>query len=53
MTTKKDYFQSLSKLSREFGTTKDQDKLLDLIVSSAVKTMDAKAASIFLVDEES
>jgi GAF domain-containing protein len=53
MTTKKDYFQSLSKLSREFGTTKDQDKLLNLIVSSAVKTMDAKAASIFLVDEES
>ena len=53
MTTKKDYFQSLSKLSREFGTTKDQDKLLDLIVSSAVKTMEGKAASIFLMDEES
>ena len=53
MTTKKDYFQSLSKLSREFGTTKDQDKLLNLIVSSAVKTMEGKAASIFLMDEES
>lgn len=53
MTTKKDYFQSLSKLSREFGTTKDQDKLLNLIVSSAVKTMKGKAASIFLMDEES
>lgn len=53
MTTNKDYFQSLSKLSREFGTTKDQDKLLNLIVDSAVKTMKAKAAAIFLMDEES
>jgi GAF domain-containing protein len=52
MTTKKDYFQSLSKLSREFGTTKEQDKLLNLIVSSAVKTMEGKAASIFLMDGE-
>lgn len=53
MTTKTDYFQSLSKLSREFGTTKDQDKLLNLIVNSAVKTMKAKAAVLFLMDEES
>ena len=53
MTTKNVYFQSLSKLSREFGTTKDQDKLLNLIVNSAVKTMKAKAACIFLMDEES
>ncbi|PKN74571.1 MAG: diguanylate cyclase [Deltaproteobacteria bacterium HGW-Deltaproteobacteria-10] len=53
MTTKTDYFHSLSKLSREFGTTKDQDKLLNLIVDSAVKTMKAKAAAIFLMDEES
>lgn len=53
MTTKTDYFHSLSKLSREFGTTKDQYKLLNLIVDSAVKTMKAKAAAIFLMDEES
>ena len=53
MTTTIDYFHSLSKLSREFGTTKDQDKLLNLIVDSAVKTMKAKAAAIFLMDEES
>lgn len=53
MTTKKDYFQSLSKLSRDFGATKDQDKLLNLIVSTAVKTMKAKAAVIFVMDEES
>ena len=53
MTTKKDYFQSLSKLSREFGTTKDQNKLLNLIVTTAVKTMKAKAAVLFIMDEES
>jgi len=51
MTTKPDYFHSLSKLSKEFGTTKDQDKLLNLIVDAAVKTMNAKAAAIFLMDE--
>lgn len=53
MATKTDYFHSLSKLSREFGTTKDQYTLLNLIVDSAVKTMKAKAAAIFLMDEES
>lgn len=51
MATKPDYFRSLSKLSKEFGTTKDEDKLLNLIVESAVKTMKAKAAVIFLMDE--
>lgn len=53
MTTTIDYFHSLSKLSREFGTAKDHDELLRLIVDSAVKTMKAKAAAIFLMDEES
>jgi GAF domain-containing protein len=52
MATNTDYFQSLSRLSREFGTTKDQDKLLDLIVNSAVTTMKAKAACLFLMDED-
>ncbi len=53
MTTQKDYYQSLSKLSREFGTTKDQDKLLNLIVTTAKNTMKAKAAALFIMDEES
>lgn len=53
MTTSMDYFHSLSKLSREFGTAKNNDELLRLIVDSAVKTMNAKAATIFLMDEES
>lgn len=52
MTTSIDYFHSLSKLSREFGTAKDHDELLHLIVNSAVKMMKAKAAAIFLMDEE-
>ncbi|MGV8059755.1 MAG: GAF domain-containing protein [Smithellaceae bacterium] len=53
MTTQKDYFQSLSKLSREFGAAKDPDTLLNLIVDTAVKTMKAKAAAIFLMHKES
>lgn len=48
-----EYFQSLSKLSRELGATQDQDKLLNLIINSAVKTMKAKAACLFLMDEDS
>jgi GAF domain-containing protein len=53
MSTKENFFHSLSKLSRELGTTQDQDKLLNLIVSTAVKTLKAKAAVIFLMDKES
>ncbi len=52
MTTSIDYFHSLSKLSKDFSTTKDQDKLLNLIVKCAVTTLEAKAAAIFLMDEE-
>jgi GAF domain-containing protein len=53
MSTKEDFFHSLSKLSRELGATHDQDKLLNMIVDSAVKTMKAKAAALFLLNEES
>lgn len=52
MTSKTDYFHILSILSREFGTNKDQNQLLKLIVDYAVKTMKAKAAAIFLMNEE-
>jgi len=52
MTTSIDYFHSLCKLSKDFSTTKDQDKLLNLIVNCAVTTLKAKAAAIFLMDEE-
>ena len=47
MSTGEGYFQALSKLSREMGKTEDQDKMLHLIVSTAVKTLKVKAAVIF------
>lgn len=46
----KDFFQTIKKVSRALGTTLERDKLLDLIVRSAVEAMDGKAASLFLAD---
>ena len=53
MSTQEGYFRSLSKLSRELGTTDDKDKMLHLIVSAAVETLKAKAAVVFLNEEGS
>ena len=53
MSKKENYFQALSKLTKEMGATQDQDKMLHLIINTAVKTMKAKAAVIFLNDEDS
>ena len=53
MSTKEGYFRALSKLSIEMGTTEDRDKVLHLIVSTAMNTLKAKAAVIFLRDEDS
>ncbi|MFO7569988.1 MAG: GAF domain-containing protein [Smithellaceae bacterium] len=53
MSTKEAYFRALSKLSRELGATDDQDQMLHLIVGAAVKTLKAKAAVIFLLDDDS
>lgn len=53
MPVQKEYFQSLTKLSRELGKTDDQEKMLQLIVSMAVETLKAKAAVIFLNEEDS
>ena len=52
MTEKKDYFETMCKVSSLFGTTLDRDKLLDLIVQGAIDTMGGKAACLFLIDEE-
>lgn len=52
MTEKKDYFKTICKVSSVFGTTLDRDKLLDLIVESAIDTMEGKAACLFLTDEK-
>ncbi|MDJ0914551.1 MAG: GAF domain-containing protein [Desulfobacterales bacterium] len=46
-----DYFKSFCKISKAFGTTLSKTELLDLIVASAIETMNAKAACLFLSDE--
>ena len=53
MSTQEGYFRSLSKLIRELAATDDQDRMLNLIVSAAVETLKAKAAVIFLNEEDS
>jgi len=53
MSTQEGYFRSLSKLIRELAVTDDQIKMLNLIVSAAMETLNAKAAVIFLNEEDS
>ncbi len=48
-----DYFKALREISRAFGTTLNRDELLENIIQSAVDTLKVKAASLFLIDEES
>ena len=52
MAAKRDYFETICKVSRAFGTTLDKDELLKMIVESAIDTMRGKAACLFLFDEE-
>ncbi len=52
MVRKNDYFKTFCKVSRAFGTTFDKNRLLDMIVESAIDTMKGKAASLFLFDEK-
>ena len=52
MTAKNDYFNAITGISRALGTTLNRDEILDLIVKSAVETMQAKASTLFLMDEE-
>jgi len=47
-----DYFKTFCKVSSAFGTTLKKEKLLDLIVQSAIETMDGKAACLFFEDEQ-
>jgi GAF domain-containing protein len=46
------YFKSFCKISKALGTTLSKAELLDLIVDNAIETMNAKAACLFLADEE-
>ena len=47
-----DYIKAISKVSRALGTTIERDRLLEMIVKSAVDTMKAKAACLFLENDE-
>jgi GAF domain-containing protein len=51
MSTEESYFRALSKLSKDMAATDDHIKMGHLIVSTAVNTLKAKAAVIFLMDE--
>ncbi|MDM8538582.1 GAF domain-containing protein [Desulfobacterales bacterium HSG17] len=52
MTVKKDYFKTFCNISKAFGTTVKKDDLLELIVQSAIDSMDGKAACLFLANEK-
>lgn len=52
MASNTNYFESICKVSRAFGTTLKKKELLELIVDTAIETMEAKAACLFLADEE-
>ena len=52
MSIKEGYFRALSKLTKEVSTIEELDKIPRLIVSTAVDTIKAKAAVIFLRDED-
>jgi GAF domain-containing protein len=52
MAKKNSYFKTICKVSRALGRTLDKDEILKLVVQNAVKTMKAKAACLWLVDEE-
>ena len=47
-----DYFKTFATVSKAFGSTHDLNEILNLIVESAVKTMEGKAACLFLADRE-
>lgn len=53
MKDKNDYFKTICKVSRALGMTLNRDEILNLIVQSAIDTMTAKAACLWLADEES
>ena len=52
MAKEKNYFKTFCNISKAFGTTAGEKELLEIIVGSAIEAMDAKAACLFLADEE-
>jgi GAF domain-containing protein len=51
MTRENDFFKSFCKISKAFSTAATQKELLDLLVNSAIESMDGKAACLFLSDK--
>ncbi len=51
MSKSRNYFKTICNVSKTFGTTYDKEKLLDVIVDSAIDIMDGKAVCLFLEDE--
>jgi len=51
MTRETDYFESFCKISEAFATAGDKEELLNLIVDSAISSIQGKAACLFLQDE--
>lgn len=47
-----DYFNTICLVTNALGTTSKYEDLLDLIVTSAVETMNGKGASLFLAGED-
>lgn len=52
MAKKMNKIQAIGRISRAFALTGGKDRLLEVITQSAVETMEAKAACLFLYDEE-
>jgi len=52
MKDRDDYFKTILKVCKALGTTLNRDEILNLIVQSAIETMKAKAACLWLIDEE-
>jgi GAF domain-containing protein len=52
MTKTTDYFKTFCTISQAFGTAATQEDLLDLVVKSAIDTLQGKAACLFLADEQ-
>ena len=52
MTRKEDFFKTFCKISRALGTTLNREKLLNLIIDSAIEAMNGKAACLFYADEK-
>ncbi|OQY13313.1 MAG: diguanylate cyclase [Desulfobacteraceae bacterium 4572_19] len=51
MKNQSNYFKIFCKVTKAFVTTLETEKLLDLIVESAIDALDGKAACLFLADE--